>query len=237
MRFTFTAIACTGLLACGDNLTTPEPDATPVPVSPMLTVSGAATTREGLPPVVVPAPGVAISLFKNGVDTPVATATSDALGNYMLQIPSNGQALDGYLLAQLAGYVDTYYYPPKPITSDLDAGINMLTSGQVDLLSGTLCASLQDPAKGLIAILVADGNKSPLSGAAITTDPEPLKYCYDSGGLPNKTAVATEGDGIAFALNLPEGVVTIKAESPDMTLSSHKVYVRAGVVTTTTVQP
>src|SRR5262245_40341090 len=114
------------LIGCGDNLVPPEPDAAPVPVSPMLTVSGAATKRVGVPPVVEMFPGVAISLYKNGVDAPVATTTSDDQGRYMLQIPSNGEALDGYLLAQVTGYVDTYLYPAKVISGDLDASMNLL---------------------------------------------------------------------------------------------------------------
>jgi len=235
MRFFFPALICSGVLGCGDNLQPPGVDAH---VEPMLVVSGAVTRRDGFPPVTNPFPGVMVEAYTHDSDaTPVASVIADDQGQFLLQIPSNGEALDGYLKATITGYVDTYLYPSKPITSDLSTSLNLLTPAQVDLLSGVLCASAQEATNGLVAVLVADANKTPVAGATISTSPTAPKYCYDSGGYANKTATATDPDGLSFAINVAAGEVTVSAEASDMTFVSHKLTARAGTFTTTVIQP
>src|SRR5205814_9703661 len=104
-------------------------------------------------------------------------------------ITTNGKPLDGFLKATLSGYVDTYLYAPKPIDADFaSASINMVTSGTVSTVSGTLCGMNQDTAKGMIAMIAADANNTAVAGATATSSPAAGKICYNQGGFPNKNA-------------------------------------------------
>src|SRR5262245_46180500 len=125
----FISVALVGaLFGCGGNST---PDAPNVPA--MITVTGTATKRELT--TMSPAAGATIGAYRNGNDTPVTTAMTDAMGNYTLTITTNGMPLDGYLKSTLAGFLDTYLYPPKPITMDFSgASMNIVNQQTADAL-------------------------------------------------------------------------------------------------------
>lgn len=203
----------------------------------MITISGTATKREGTSSN--PAAGVMVGAYKNSdPNTTVATATTDAAGMYTMTVPTGGTAVDGYLKATLSGFLDTYLYPPKPLADNFDgASLNIINQSTLDLLSGTLCGAAQDGTKGLVAVLVVDAADMPVAGATITGSPAPAKYCYNSGGFPNKNATMTDTDGIAYMINLPPGEVTVSATKSGSTFLAHKVNARAGTLTTTPIQP
>ncbi len=203
----------------------------------MITVSGTATKREGLSSG--PAAGVTVAAYKNGDDaTVIAMATTDAAGHYTMTLTTGGVALDGYLKGTLSGFLDTYLYPPKALAADFDmASMNMVNQSTLDTLSGTLCKSAQDSSKGLVAVIVADANNTAIAGATVSSTPAAMKYCYNKGALPSDSATATETDGIGYMINLPPGQVTVSASKTGSTFASHSVQARAGVLTTTVIQP
>jgi hypothetical protein len=222
------------LAACGgDDSSTPDAAAT---APPMITVSGTATKREGTS--TNPGAGVKIEAFRKGESAAVAMTTTDAQGNYSLTLTTNGVALDGYLKGTLTGFVDTYLYPPKPLAENFDmASMNMINQSTIDLLSDTLCGSKQDAAKGAVAVIVADANRTAVAGAMVSSTPAAAKYCYNQGGFPNRNAVMTDADGIAYMLNVAPGNVSVSATKSGTTFASHSVEARAGVLTTTVIQP
>jgi hypothetical protein len=123
------------LAACGGG----DDGGTDAPGNPMtVVVTGTATERSsgGSDPVA----GVLIEAFANSDEATVVTsAMTDAQGNYTLTITAAG-ALDGYLKATKSGLLDTYLYPPGPLTENFDgASVNMLSSGTFDLLANLLC--------------------------------------------------------------------------------------------------
>jgi hypothetical protein len=207
----------------------------------MITVSGTATKREGLN--ANPAAGVTVAAYKNGDDnTVLAMATTDAAGHYSMTLTTGGVALDGYLKGTLTGFIDTYLYPPKALAADFDmASMNMVNTSTLDTLSGTLCGNNQDLAKGLVAVIVADANNAPIAGAMVSSTPAAAKYCYNKTGavgtIPDKNATVTETDGIGYMINLAPGQVTVSATKTGSTFASHAVQARAGVLTTTVIQP
>lgn len=236
MATTSKALVLAFMAACGGggggNNTTP--DASNVPA--MITISGKASKRA---PAASDAPGVLVAAYQaTDPNTPIAMATSDATGMYSMTITTNGKPLDGFLKATLSGYLDTYLYAPKPIDADFSsASINMVTSGTVDLVSMTLCGSQQDTAKGMIAMIVADPNNTAVAGATASSAPADTKTCYNKGGYPNKMATVTDTDGIAYLINVPAGTVTVSAGGMGAPYHSHDVNARAGVFTTTVIQP
>lgn len=226
---------CFVLVACGDDGGGVTPDAPTAPA--MITVSGTARKREGTNTSA--ASGVMVGAYANSdPNTAVATATTDASGNYTMQIATGGVAVDGYLKATLSGFLDTYLYPPEPLTGDYSgASLNILDTSTLGLLSGTLCANTQDAAKGVIAVAVQDENDQGVAGAMVSSTPAAAKYCYNSGGFPNKNSTMTDSDGIAYMLNLPPGEVTVTATKEGLTFQAHVVNARAGAFTTTPIQP
>lgn len=202
----------------------------------MITISGAATRREGATPV--PAEGVMVGAYKRtDPDTPVATAMTDADGMYTMTIETGGIAVDGYLKATLADHLDTYLYPPKLLAADYDgASLNMITSGTLGLLFA-LCTETEGDMKAVIALIVRDSSETPVAGATATSTPPPTFDCYNAGEYPSGMARMTDESGISYLLNVDPGEVTVSAMKTGLTFQSHKVTARVGTLTTTVVEP
>jgi hypothetical protein len=226
---------CLVLAACGDDGSTTTVDASMIP--PTITIGGKVEDygASGSTPL----GGVSIAAYRVTDDaTVVASAMSDANGDYALTFDTNGQPLDGYLKATVANHMDTYVYPPGPVEQDtLNARVVMVTPGVFTLVSDTLCGGNQQASNGAIAAIVGDVDQNPLSGATVACSPAAMKYCYNSGGFPNRTATATDTDGISYLLNVPVGRVTVSAMKPGFAFPSHPVTARAGVLTTTLIIP
>ncbi len=219
------------LAACGGGSGGKSVDAPPA-VPAMLTISGTATERSlsGTTPV----QGATVAAYDSSAPSTVVTmTTTDAQGNYSLMVPTNGKPVDGFVKATKSGYMDTYLYAPAPLTMDFAmASINMLTPSNFDLLAGTLCGVTQDAAKGTIAVEVVDTSNATVGGATVASTPAASKYCYDSGGFPNKSATMTDTDGVAVMFNVT-GDVMVSATKSGATFKTHTVNAVAGAFTTT----
>jgi hypothetical protein len=166
-----------------------------------------------------PQADVAISIFKTSDETtPLATATTDAQGKYMVTVMTGGHDLDVYIKATKSGYVDTYAYPAAPPKADYTLGdANMLTSGTYGLL---VSFAGGHSGMGVITTFIADSAGTAVEGATITTAPASGVYKYsDASGFPTSTT-ATAADGRAFVLDVP-GMVTINAHKTGMTFHPH----------------
>jgi hypothetical protein len=240
MRTTLIALCCFAI-GCGGDGGGGGADAgfmdAPPNVPAMITISGEATKREGAGSA-TPAEGVMVAAYKNSdPNTPIATATTDAAGLYTLTVTTNGQALDGYLKSTLAGFLDTYLYPPRPLVENFDgASLNIINQSSLDLLN-TLCQNSQDPANAVIAVLVVDATDTAVEGAAVASTPASGDYCYNAdSGFPGGDTV-TNTDGIAYMLNVPAGNVMVTATKSGTTFRSHTVTARVDALTTTVIQP
>ncbi len=224
-----------GLAACGgdDGGGGGEVDASTVPAT--VTVSGVASTisingRN-------PEPGVAIAVFREGETASIVMTTSAADGSYSLVIPTNGAALDGYLLGTQTGKKDNYLYPPRPLTADIaSAPVLMVTPDNFGNL-GTLARVSQEPTKGFIGVQVFNAANMPVAGVVVTSSPAGTVKYNNANGLPTQTATMTDVDGIAYIFNVTAGSVTISASGGGLTFFSHPVVARADQLTTTIIQP
>jgi hypothetical protein len=229
----------------------PPPDATtpfgclglPLPTTApsMITIAGKTEEIKNL--AAQGLAGTTVTAFKVQGDQQVGTATSASDGTYSFQVATGGVPLDGYVLGHHADvgttkYYDDYLYPGRPLFGDETSGvILMLTPNTLGLITG-LVGQTQDPAKGMLGLVVLDCNGAMLAGATVTTEPAATVY-YDMNGLPTTPdkASVTDTDGRAYVLNLPPGPVTVHATINSMTLRAHTVNARAGVVTTTAIEP
>lgn len=206
------------------------PDAPPAPA--MITISGQATARSLMG--TAPVKNATIEAYKNSDQTtPVATTTTDMQGNFSLTISTGGVALDGYLKATASTYMDTYLYPPAPLTADFaGAAVNMLTPNNFSILSLTLCQSNQMTTEGAIAVEVVDTTGTFVQGAKLASTPVAGTYCYDANGVPNSSATATDTDGVGFMFSIT-GDAAVTATKTGATFKTHTVKARAGAFTTT----
>lgn len=235
MRFNMAALALVLVCGCGDDGGGGSPDAPPsAPAT--ITISGTATKRSGL--TESPAEGAMIAAYKNSdPNTAIAMTTADAAGMYTLTVETGGVAVDGYIKAKLADFLDLYLYPPKPLTADFaGASLNIIDQQTVDAMYA-FCQHTQDPAMTQIAVIVADGANAPIAGATVSSTPAAPKYCFNgSNGLPSGAETMTNSDGVAYMLNVAPGEVTVSGSSAGSTFGSHKVNARAGAFTTTVIQ-
>lgn len=229
MKLALTALL---LAACGgsDSKTVDSPT-----VAQTINISGTASERSlsGAMPVA----GLTVAAYSSAApSTVVVMTTTDANGMYTLAVPTMGKPVDGFIKATKSGYIDTYLYPPAPLTADFSsASLNMLTPSEFGLLSGTLCAVTADNAKATVALEVVDASMQTVMGATVSSSPAASKECYDQGGFPNKSATATDTDGVAVMFNITAGQVMVSAAKSGATFKSHTINATAGAFTTTLV--
>jgi hypothetical protein len=229
------------LAACGGSSSS-NPDGSngsgtvDAPTAPaMVTFSGNVSSK-GLQSM--PLSGVTLGAYGEGSTTAVATATTDAQGNFTMTIPTGGTALQGYVKATFSGYLDTYLYPPTAVGADTTGvTVFMVTQSTLDTLSYNLCKDQQDATKGLIGVEVLDASMAKVAGAVVSSQPMAMTYCYNSGGFPSSSMHMTDTDGIAYMINLTAGNVTVSATKSGSTFKSHQVNARAGALTLTIIQP
>lgn len=181
---------------------------------------------------------VALAVYKvTDETTPIATATSDAQGNYTLMVPTGGVPLDGFIKASKATYLDIYLYPAAMwIADDTDGSINMMTPSNRDLLNN-FASGGQMSNKGLVGLAVFDSAGMPVSGATFTSMPMAGATKYLGGsGLPDANATMTSSEGVGFLFNADE-TVTVGANKAGMSFRTHVVKARPGTFTTTSVAP
>ena len=235
------ALASTfGLIACGDDgggmMGTPD---VPSNIPAMISISGIASeiTAQGR----MPQAGVTITVYKASDDSVQGMATTDSAGAYTIMVPTNGAPVDGYLKATLTGLKETYLYPPFPLSSDYTGVTTLMLKQSTQNLANQLAgAAAPDPTKGWIAMIVVDGPTTaanPVMGATISAMPTgEIKY-NGSAGVPQSQAMSTAMDGIAYAMNVPAGTVTVNASKSGLTFKAHAVNARPDKITLTLVTP
>ena len=230
--------ACGGKTGSTTDATPPMADAmvfldAPPNVSAMIKISGN-TSEQGLS-TSTPVAGVTIGIFKSSDEaTPLATATTDALGNYSVMVETHHQPIVGYVKATKSPYVDSYVYEAGAITADLKVDVNMISQGNFNLLS-TFAGGNQMAGKGVIALGVLDASSMPVVGATVSSTPASNPYRYDgSNGIPDSNATATNTDGYAYMFNVP-GQVTISAAKAGAVFKSHPINAHADAFTTTVI--
>jgi hypothetical protein len=210
-------------------------DALLVDAPPMITVSGQAVSI-GISGAVAEANVTIEAFLASDETTPIATTTTNANGDYALDLPTHGGAVDGFLKATKSAYKTTYLYPPYALTSNFSlASVIMVTPSTYDLLSAVAQGN-QQPGKALVALIVTDG-ATPIAGATVTSSPEPSVVRYNASDFPSSTATQTADDGIAYLFNVPVGAITVSGDKPGLALKTHGLKAWPDQLTTTLVVP
>jgi hypothetical protein len=227
------------LVACGggDDGGDDGSDVDAPPAAQMLTITGEAQTVSGTS--TVPLEGATIQAFRNGNDSaPIGMATSGADGTYSITLTTDGTAIDGYLKGTSATRLDTYLYPPKPLTADrANATMLIVTQSTLNLL-GTLGGTPQMASKGFIGVRIVDAAGNGVAGVTVTINPMgDADIIYAVNNLPNGNAVMTDSSATVFIANTNTGTISVDASGGGVDYYEHNVNARAGVITTTAMEP
>jgi hypothetical protein len=229
----------TSLVACGgggDDGGDDGADVDAPPAPQMLTVTGQAQTVMGTSTVGLM--GATIEAYRNGETTPLATTTSGANGDYSLTLTTDGTAINGYLKGTSATRLDTYLYPPKPLAMDrMNATVLIVTQQTLNLL-GTLGGTSQMATKGFIGVRILDATGAGVPGVTVTISPMgAADIIYAVNNLPNGNATMTDSSATVFIANTDVGEIMVDASGGGVDYYEHPVNARAGVITTTAMEP
>lgn len=219
--------------ACGGGNSTPAADAPP---NVAATINASGTTKEITASGRTPKAGVTVASFKEGATAATSMTTSDASGNFTLAIPTMNMPVDGYLLAQISGFKDSYIYPAAPLVADKSGIPVLVLTAQTFDAAFAFAQVSRTPGSGFVGVQVIDASGASVAGATVTSTPAGTVR-YNMGGLPNKNATVTDTDGIAFVLNVTAGSVMVSANKAGATFHTHAVNARADQVTQTQIAP
>jgi hypothetical protein len=242
MRAPIGLLGLIALAACGGKSGTtgisgPDPYAClgqPLPATAPSTVTVQGTVRYNVATPTALA-GATVQGFKTGDTTTLAATTSDAGGNYLLSLSTGGVPIDGYIRVSKSSYLDTYGYPPQPLSANAAESVLLITSSELGFL-GVALGVTPTAGKGMIAVVVEDCTGTPIQGATVSTSPAGTVK-YNSGGSPSSSATSTGSDGVAYVLNVTAGDVVVMASAGGHALRQHTVNARADVVTLTAIAP
>jgi len=227
---------CSGGGGSSTSSPTPTNSATPTPsgaVPDPIVLSG--TTQTDGVSGSTPVTNATVEVYRTGTATALIAGSSDGTGHYSLNVPTGGAAVDGYIHAAAASYLDSYQYPTSPFAASATFTVTLLNSSTFGTI-GSLAGVTQASGKGWIAVEVVNSAGTPTSGATVSTTPSgTVKYL--SGGLPSSSATMTDTDGVAFVFNLTPGDVIVSASAGGNPLHSHTVNARADVLTYTSIAP
>lgn len=231
---------------------TPGPDAAPgaydcvgdpypTTASDPIVVSGVTEQidQSGLTPLGT----VGVEAF-NASDGSLDTTTSDSAGVYALSVPTGGSPLDGYVNGTKSGFIDSYLYPPQPLSNDLaNIPVLMVSTTVWAFLPVLSHGATQPNGSGFIGLLVVDCNGNPVAGATVTCSGSNMVRYISNGAIgdpadPNMPVTTTDSSGLALIFDVtPGNAVTVDATADGHDYAQHNIKVRADVVTTTVVAP
>ena len=208
----------------------------PTTADPVVKITGTTTDPQDLTAL----PGVAVALQDATMGT-IATTISDANGRFSITLNTNGTPVTNVnLLASAIGRINTYYFPARPLTHDLEItpGLQVISSSESGLLAAGAGFTFTTGA-GQILLSINDcigGPQNGLSGATLASSPSG-SVRYFMGIQPSIPATATDAGGVALMANLPPGKVTLTATVGALTLPARTVTAVADAFTLTEIQP
>lgn len=206
-----------------------------------VTITG--TTNEFGASGLTPKSGVAVSIFKTGNATALATSTSAATtgafdsGNLV----TGATPLDAYVRASFTAFRTTYLYPPNAVhVSIANVPVPLVSNQTFAILTSPGAANVQqnDTNNGVIIAILSDCAQSPISGATLSVK----QGSAEVGTQYGLVQISPMAAGTIAVFNVPDGATTLTAKYGSMTFPvrtvvSHKAADGAGSITATEVLP
>jgi hypothetical protein len=167
--------------------------------------------------------------------TPLDTQTTNIHGAAPMTVPTPQPAgFDGYFDIEGAGMKPTLFYVSTPMASSWIASPQLVTEATFTALLGGLGVT-EDPTRGSMNGSLSGCDGAQTSGLTLTASTADAQSTigYFAGGLPSKSATATDATGYAYAVDLPAGTTTLTSFDPanNLQLGKVDVMIRAGWMT------
>jgi hypothetical protein len=166
----------------------------------------------------------------------VANAFTDGNGRFSFDLNTQGVPAVGFdIYAHQLGFIDSYYFPQRPISDDLDTQISLLTMSESSTLFAT-AGITQVTGDGNVLLSISDCLARPLAGATLSSTPAGTVR-YFTSVTPSQTATATDAAGVAMMANLPPGKATLTVMAQGHAFAPLEVAIVANAFTVTELQP
>jgi hypothetical protein len=175
--------------------------------------------------------------------SPLDTGTTDATGKARLTVPVTSQPAGFFGIIELSGpgLLPVLGFPEPTPVSDMDLPALPTLSITGFAAAAQSLGMVPDSTRGHAELLVRDCQFDVATGVTFdidSADASSIK-AYFSGGLPSKTAVATDSSGIGGIFDIPAGPATITAKlaATGQVIATAQIIVRQGALTVTTLMP
>lgn len=171
-------------------------------------------------------------------DSPSPAVTTDDAGLATFQVPGD---FAGFFDVQRSDLVPASFYPGGLVADQAAQTLPTydFTPASLSLLASTVTTSKialdTDGGLGHIFVTIYDCNDHQASGVSLTIDNSAAQTVifYSSGGLPTTKTSQTDNYGLAGAVNVPTGSLTVKATlaAQLLPIGTINVPIRPGAIT------
>jgi len=248
---------CAVLVACGGDDQPPPADAANVGPTYDLSCLGNAPTSAPSPihlagtladltnvAAPVPVANTQVRVIADG-GSQLASGTTDAQGDFSIDVPSGGQPVRAHLAADATGFAPARQFTSIPLDASFiqRGGMAAFQQSRVDAIASTLGVS-RDAAKGSLEVCIADCALQPFAGAKLAISGEPqLAWAMAYGAnmwMARDTTLTRPTNwvcSIAATVNVSSGSHTLTITSGSVTLGPFAFEIEAGTHSNLVVWP
>ena len=171
----------------------------------------------------------------------LATATGNAAGEFVVNIPTGGMLANVRFAFEAQGYPPLRWYERlAPWASVMAPGTKFFVGAKQERLDAvaTSLGTTVDPTKGGLEVFMKDcsGNDFPNATLVIDEDPDTRWSMYVSTGIWSPGYVTQahaidRGESVAATVNLEPGPKTVTLKAGDATIGPMTIYIEAGAYT------
>jgi len=205
----------------------------PATAPQLVTLGGTVRDPENLSPVIA----ASVQLQTAPTGSVIASTVTDLNGHFSFDVNTNGAPVTGLdIHISATGFVDSYYFPSRPIAADIELDIvSLLTTSEASTLFSDAGLTMTS-GDGHILMSISDCNEMPLPGGTLASAPAGT-IRYFNGIIPAQSATMTGPGGVVLDANLVPGNVTLTAMDDGHTYPQVQVSVVANAFTVTDLQP
>jgi YVTN family beta-propeller protein len=171
------------------------------------------------------AAGATVDAHRRADDTTLVTATTDAMGNFSLSVPTEGP-FDGYLTLTMSGLIPARVYVWRPPTSSIQIGNVFVTSSAMLSLLFQPLGLTATATQATVIILVRDSALSAVQVDAVSV----LQGGSSVGYLFDPSSLGTSDAGI-WDINVPPGATEVSATSKGTSFGPAQINAQPGQMT------
>lgn len=208
-----------------------QPDGASVDAAPNVKVSGQITEIDPTTLGGHPLPNIPVELRGTPGDVLLATGTTDANGQFALNVATSGAPVVGYVHAM--GKVinaEEAYYLLRPLTRDaMLTNFVLFTQQGISLLAQFAGVAAPSPQSALAFTFVTGSDGAGKAGIAVQSGPNAgaVRYFDAQGDIPDSSLTTTSASGIAVVFDVPPVAIRFSANQNGQQLATYDLAAQA----------